>query len=334
MDKTRYLRDMMKFDDSVRAYTPSPFFWVGGLTMSLFPVLSVGGTQLCTDRFDAEEVLALFERERVTRANLYPHQLEAMLAHPGMETYDRSSLVDADARLLVGAARDQPHPPDELSIGVGMTETFGGYWWGRFDAPADGVVLRPGERRTPPLDVLHPGVELKVVDEAGAPVPDGGTGEICIRGVCVTPGLYKTPREEIFDADGWFHTGDLGEVDGKRVHFRGRMGEMIKTAGANVTPKEVVEALCAIDGVETAHVVALPDPVRGQVVAAAVVAEEGRTLDADAIRAELKNELSTFKVPAYIEFFHADEIPWTQSFKIRKGMLAEMIKERVASAER
>ena len=74
--------------------------------------------------------------------------------------------------------------------------------------------------------------------------------------------------------------------------------------------------------------------MRGQVVAAAVVPEEGRTLDAEAIRAEFKNELSTFKVPAYIEFFRADDIPWTQSFKIRKGMLAEMIRERVASAER
>ena len=72
MDKTRYLRDMMKFDDSVRAYTPSPFFWVGGLTMSLFPVLGIGGTQLCTDRFDAEEVLELFERARHARQPLSP----------------------------------------------------------------------------------------------------------------------------------------------------------------------------------------------------------------------------------------------------------------------
>jgi fatty-acyl-CoA synthase len=81
--------------------------------------------------------------------------------------------------------------------------------------------------------------------------------------------------------------------------------------------------------VETAHVVALPDPVRGQIVVAAVVPEKGRTLDAETIRDELKHELSTFKVPAHIEFFTADEIPWTQSFKIRKGALAELIKERM-----
>ena len=196
-------------------------------------------------------------------------------------------------------------------------------------------MLRPGERRTPPLDVLHPGVELKVVDEAGAPVPDGGTGEICIRGVCVTPGLYKTPP------GGDLRRRRIGSTPvtsarwtGERVHFHGRMGEMIKTAGANVTPKEVVEALWPIDGVATAHVVALPDPFAVRWWRRPSCRRRDARSTPMRSDAELKNELSTFEVPAYIEFFRADNIPWTQSFKIRRGMLAEMIKERVASTGR
>ena len=103
-----------------------------------------------------------------------------------------------------------------------------------------------------------------------------------LRGACVTGGLYKVGREPTFDVDGWFHTGDEGEVDGWRVHFRGRLGDMIKTAGANVAPAEVVVALRQLDGVHEAYVMGLADPVRGQVVAAAVVPEHGAVLDAEA----------------------------------------------------
>jgi acyl-CoA synthetase (AMP-forming)/AMP-acid ligase II len=145
-------------------------------------------------------------------------------------------------------------------------------------------------------------------------------------------GLYKVDRERSFDVDGWFHTGDQGEVDGWRVHFRGRLGDMIKTAGANVAPSEVVAVLREQDGVQEAYVLGLPDPERGQVVAAAVVPAPGRTLDADELRQVLRQQLSVFKVPAHVVFFAEDEIPWTASHKVRTGMLAEMVAERAGVA--
>jgi acyl-CoA synthetase (AMP-forming)/AMP-acid ligase II len=339
MAKTHHLRDMLGIDGSTRSYTASPFFWVGGLTMSLLPVLAAGGTQVCTDRFDAGEVLRLIEVERITRAVLYPHHLDAMLGHPDLGRYDRSSLRDADPRLQVGsaAADTAVPPPDALHIGLGMTETFGGYWWGRFDADptpraragARALALRPGERRTPPLDVMQPGVELKVVDDAGRPVADGERGEILIRGTCLTPGLHKLARAAQFDADGFYRTGDEGEVDGRRVHFRGRLGAMIKTAGANVAPDEVADALRTLDGVAEAYVVGLPDAVRGQVVAAAVVPRPGVSLDAERLRAALHERLSAFKVPVHIVFLAEDEVPWTASHKVRVSALAQLIEGRV-----
>ena len=212
-----------------------------------------------------------------------------------------------------------------------MTETFGGYWWGHPDPAGDQTPLRPGERRPPPLDFVQPGVELKVVDPSGRPVADGKRGRSSSGG-CLTPGLHKVPWSETFDADGYFHTGDQGEVDGARVRFAGRLGEMIETAGANVAPGEVADVLRSLDGVAEAYVVGLPDAVRGEVVAAAVVPEPDAVLDPAGLAATLRSRLSSFKVPAHIELFDEAEIPWTPSLKVRRGTLGQMITARLATA--
>jgi acyl-CoA synthetase (AMP-forming)/AMP-acid ligase II len=328
MDKTHYLREWMGVVDGVRSYIASPFFWVGGLTMSLLIVLDGGGTQYCTDRFRPGEVLALIESERIERVVLYPHHVKAILEHSDFACTDRSSLQEGDARLLPGdpTAGD----PDALRIGLGMTETFGGYWWGRQDSVPVDPQLR-SERRPPPFELGQPGVEIRVLDSAGESVGDGEIGEICLRGPSVTRGLHKVPRQAIIDTEGWFHTGDRARVDGHRLHFQGRFSDMIKTAGANVSPSEVVTALRQVEGVREAYVLGLSDPVRGQIVVAAVIAEDGRTFDADDLRRALRDDLSTFKVPSHIVFFGQEEIPWTPSHKVRLGRLAELLGERIGA---
>ena len=93
---------------------------------------------------------------------------------------------------------------------------------------------------------------------------------------------YKRSREECFDADGWFHTGDLVRTDDDGfVYFIGRRGAMIKTAGANVAPAEVEKAIAKVTGGAVAHVVGLPDPDRGQLVAAVIALEDGAEFDED-----------------------------------------------------
>jgi acyl-CoA synthetase (AMP-forming)/AMP-acid ligase II len=328
MEKTHYLREWLRVGDGIRSYTAAPFFWVGGLTMSLFVVLDGGGTQVCADRFVAGEVLALIEEERIERAVLYPHHIKALLEHPEFATRDRSSLRDADPKLLVPDGARETDPDDALLIGLGMTETFGGYWWGRPDPAMPGLRLR-GERRPPPLEVLQPWVELHVVDAAGRLVRDGEVGEICIRGASITRGLHKAARDEVFDTDGWFHTGDRARVDGTRLHFLGRLNDMIKTSGANVAPSEVATALRQLDAVREAYVLGLPDPVRGQVVVAAIVLEDGFSVTEEELRQGLRARLSTFKVPSAFVFLTEAEIPWTASFKVRYGQLAELLAERI-----
>lgn len=322
--RAAYLAERMQYRPGERTYTSHVLFWIGGLTMSFFTNIAAGGTSIWCERFDAGEVLELIEKEQVSRLVIYAHQVEQLLAHPDFAATDRSSLRYADRRLLDGVpGADDPTSlrgmvtPEGHRMALGMSETFGPFSWGS-----------GGANVIAPVQNVQPGLEIRVVDEDNRPVPDGARGEIVLRGRCVTPGYYRRPRSFGFDEDGWFHTGDRGEVEGDSIHFLGRMTEMIKTAGANVAPAEVTEAMLALDGVREVYVLPIPDAVRGEAVAAAVVLAEGTQLDAPAMRAALRKDLSPFKIPTTIAFLRSEEVPWTPTFKVRRHQLIEMILER------
>ncbi|RZM08122.1 MAG: hypothetical protein EOP68_12405, partial [Sphingomonas sp.] len=190
----------------------------------------------------------------------------------------------------------------------------------------------PGRPLCAPLDRFAPGYEVRVADERDRPVADGETGEIQVRGYPVTPGLHKMERADYFTADGYYHTGDLGLVEGNRIHFVGRNGDMIKTAGSNVSPAEVEMEMQALDGVHSAYVVGLPDQERGQLVVAAVVPREGATLDFDEVQKQLRGRLSAYKVPrAYVSISRAD-VPMLISNKVARRQIATMLAERLGRA--
>jgi acyl-CoA synthetase (AMP-forming)/AMP-acid ligase II len=129
---------------------------------------------------------------------------------------------------------------------------------------------------------------------------------------------HRCSREDSFDADGWFPTGDLVRLDADGfVYFVGRRGSMIKTAGANVSPAEVERAIATVTGGAVSHVVGIPDQERGELVAAAVVVEsDGRAFDEQGLRTALARELSAYKVPRRIVALHADQVPLLSSGKV------------------
>jgi len=225
-----------------------------------------------------------------------------------------SVLAEEDLKLI---AQAKPY------WGLGMTETLGPYSYGD-------VHRVPGRPVCAPLDHWAEGFEVRVVDEQGAPVPDGGIGEIQVRGPYVTPALHKMPREPYFTADGFLRTGDMGQVEGARVHFTGRNGDMIKTGSSNVSPAEVEMELQALDGVHHAYVLGLPDRERGQLLVAALVArDEAQTLDVTAIETQLRQRLSSYKVPrAYVQI-RRDEVPMLPSNKVARRELTALIAERL-----
>ncbi len=233
----------------------------------------------------------------------------------------RTSVGD---RGIIGSVnRDHsPLPNTNLRAGLGMSETFAMYSWG-YGPPLPEFPL------CTPLDFFETDYVVKVVDDDGKPVGDGETGQIIIRGPSVTKGLHKVDRTYAFDADGFYRTGDEGLVLGDQIIMLGRLGDMIKTSGANVAPAEVERELVSLPGVVSAHVVAVPDPRRGQVVGAALVMEAGADRDADAVREAIRARLSSYKVPRLVAFLDTlDEVPTTPSTKVRKRELGELIRDR------
>jgi acyl-CoA synthetase (AMP-forming)/AMP-acid ligase II len=132
-------------------------------------------------------------------------------------------------------------------------------------------------------------------------------------------------RHETFDPDGWFPTGDLVTVDADGFFYlRGRSSDMIKTAGANVSPREVEAAILDVAGL-TAHVVGVDDDVRGQVVAALVRAPDPASVDPDDLRARLRERLSAYKVPRRVLVVTDAEVPMMSSGKLDLRALKERL---------
>jgi acyl-CoA synthetase (AMP-forming)/AMP-acid ligase II len=208
---------------------------------------------------------------------------------------------------------------------LGMTETIGPY------AYAD-VLRVPGYPMCPPLDHIAERFEVRVVDSHGKPVADGERGEIQVRGYALTPGLHKVERSEYFEPDGFYRTGDMGEVHGGRILFVGRDGDMVKTANSNVSPAEVELEMQQLDGVHSAYVVGIPDAEKGQLLVAAVVAREGVSLDTERLRAELRQRLSSFKVPQAYVVIRREDVPVLHSNKVARREIEKLVAQRLGRA--
>jgi acyl-coenzyme A synthetase/AMP-(fatty) acid ligase len=305
-----------------RVWSPMPFFWVGGFVFSFLANTLAGATTLCEAVFDPERTLRFLERERATLAIGWPHFGKALAEHPSRGERDLSRLRGGNVPEIL-PPEICPREPDLRANALGMTETCGPHTWG-----GEG---RLPERLRGSFGTALPGVEHCVVDpDTGQPLPPGTPGEICVRGTSLMLGLHKVEREDTFTPDGFYRTGDGGHFDAEGVlWFRGRLGDFIKTGGANVTPSEVEQALAAQPEVKEAYVVGLSDPERGQVVAASVVLAPEARVGPDELLRRLRGELAAYKVPRHLFFDALKDLPFTDSGKIDKRGLARLLEERL-----
>jgi acyl-CoA synthetase (AMP-forming)/AMP-acid ligase II len=303
-----------------RIWTPMPLFWMGGVSYGLLAALQFGACTVFEESFDAGRTLALLERERVTLSIGWPHYIKALKEHPDFATRDLRSMRSGETR---DALRAPPRDPARHPNTLGMTETCGPHsgedmsielpepLWGSFGLPLEGF-------------------EHKIVDpKTGASLPPGEPGEIYVRGHSLMVGLYKQERAETFDPDGFYPTGDGGYIQHGRLFFTGRLGEMIKTGGANVSPRELENLLAEFPEVIEAYVVGVPDSARGETVAAALLLRPGQQLTAEEVTARLKPKLSAFKLPRLIRFYSEEALPRTGSGKIDKPRLRALLAQQV-----
>jgi acyl-CoA synthetase (AMP-forming)/AMP-acid ligase II len=314
------MRDLA--DDDV-LYTPMPLFWVGGFSFTLIAAMHAGATLVFEEQFEPGATLELIERERVTQVLGWPHMAKALVDHPSFPQRDLSSVRGGTlSALLPQAQQVVAEVPKANSLG--MTETLGPH---TFDSKDEALPV--GKEGSFGLSV--PGVEHKIVDPiTGEDLPVGQTGELWLRGYSLMLGLHKKERADTFTADGWYRTGDGGYFDADgHFYFTGRMGDLIKSSGMNITPRDVELALEALPGVVMAFVTGIDHPDRGQDVVAAVALRPGETLDAEEARKRLKEEMASYKVPRHVAVFSDQtELPWLDSGKIDRRRLTAMLSER------
>lgn len=313
-----------------RIWTPMPLCWVGGFAFTLLRALAVGGAFVTQGRMDAGVALGLLEREQVSCVSAWPSIGATLTGHPDYGSTDLSAL-----RLgTFYEGRSLEHRPADVGLAVtslGMSETGGPHTFWTLEDDLNGTT--EAYRGTFGHEV--PGVSHRIVDADGNDVDEGVTGEILVRGYSVMLGLHKRERSEVFDADGWLHTGDRGSFRDGWFFFTGRQGDLIKTKGANVAPAEVEKAIVAHPGVTGAYVFGVDHPDRGQDVVA-LVAVPGDDVEATLVDLStvLRDQLSSYKIPRHLFPVAPSDVPFLTSQKPDRLRLAELALQLTADAER
>ena len=318
-------------DEHSRLWTPMPLCWVGGFAFTLLRAMASGACFLTQALFEPAAALKMFEEERVTNVSAWPGIAKTLSEHPNFPDTDLSSLR-APTSFYDAMPPDRRPPDPGLAAGsLGMSETCGPH---TFWTPREDVAGVPEDYRGA-FGHEVPGTEHRIIDpDTGADMPPGEEGEVLVRGYNLMLGLYKRERSEVFDSDGWYHTGDRGYFRDGWFFFTGRQSDLIKTGGSNVAPAEVERSVLAYEEVKLAFVVGVPDEVHGQTVVALVVPWRGAGADAvdpEEIRRRLREELSSYKVPAQVLVIADEDVPWLVSQKVDRRALVSLAEKLLAS---
>lgn len=325
----RYVRIYALDRHPVRTWSANGLFWSGNFALTLGGTLACGGTLVLQRTFVPAEALKILQEEHVTLPYCWPHQWAQLEAVPGWEEADLSSFHFVDVE------RNLHRPQHSITTkwmdpraSYGATETFTLSTSFAVTAPRDLWEGNHGE----PL----PGNTVKIVDPGtGAILKRGETGEIAVKGPTLMLGYLGKTADESFDAEGFYRSGDGGYLDERgRLVFQGRINDIIKTGGANVSPVEIDWALGACPGVKACKTVGVPDAALGEMVVSLVVPEQGRTLTADEVVAHLKARLSSYKVPRKVLFVSAEDLNLTGSAKIKPAEARALAIRKLADLRR
>jgi acyl-CoA synthetase (AMP-forming)/AMP-acid ligase II len=307
------------FDADDLGLACGPLYHVGALDLTTTTLLAAGATVIVHRTFDAAAVVDELERSRVTTVWLAPAMVNAIMALPGIEQRDLSSV-----RVIINGGEKMPIPLIEriqrtfpsawFADAYGLTETVSGDTF----LDRDNLVTKLGSVGRPCLYL-----ELDVWDDEGRSVAPGERGEIVMRGPKVFKGYWRDPEATaVAFAGGWFHTGDIGVRDEDGYLFIvDRLKDMIVSGGENIAGSEVERVLYEHDAVLEAAVVARPDDRWGEVPVAFVARQPGAITTEDELIAHCQSQLAKFKVPKAITF--VDALPRNPSGKVLKRELRQ-----------
>lgn len=304
-------RKWLGVNDGVRSWSANGFFWSGNFGIGLGGTLSAGGTLVLQRTFQAEEALALMEAERVSFLFAWPHQWAQLVDAKNWLEVDLSALKFIDVNSPIARHPSVNTDYVESAHSYGNTETFTLSAAFPANTPKDIAGASHGQ----PVA----GNTIKIVDPlTGHTVPLGERGEIAVKGPTLMLGYIGIPLDETLDDEGFFRTGDGGFVDAQgRLFWEGRLNDIIKTGGANVSPVEIDNVIAQCPGVKVTKTVGVPDELLGELVVACIVPQDGVVLTADSVRNFVKERLASYKVPRRVLFFDENELDMTGSAKVK-----------------
>jgi fatty-acyl-CoA synthase len=310
--------------EKIRSWTANGFFWSGNWGMTLGSTLSTGGCIVLQPTFQAEDALRLMEQERVTKLIAWPHQWAQLEA--------ASNFLETDLSAMHYVPYDTPvgrHPSVKTDwidnrAAYGNTETF--------------TLITVYPSRTPDEvakgshGIPTPGSTIKIVDPlTGETMPIGERGEIAVKGPTLMLGYLGIPLDETLDADGFLRCGDGGYLDADgRLYWQGRINDIIKTGGANVSPVEIDDIIRECPGVKARQTVGVPDELLGELVVSCIVPHHGSDISEESVKAYAKERLASYKVPRRVLFFTEEELNLTGSAKIKTSDLRKLASDRLA----
>ncbi len=285
--------------------------------LNILTALRTGAWMRLHPRFDIDRMLHHIESDRITVEMAVAPIALAMAAHPGLESYDLSSL----RYIMWGATPVSPGVAETVTrrTGVGWVPAYG-----TTELPVIACNPLEGAR----LDAVGrpvPGVDLRVVSvETGEPVGPGEVGEIQARSMSLMAGYLPAEATAEAMCDGWYRTGDVGCLDsGGWLRITDRLKEMIKVRGFQVAPAEIETVLHGHPEVRDCAVFGVPDAINGEAIVAAVAARAD--LDREAVAADLfawvDQRLASYKRLSRVVF--VDDIPRLPSGKVQRRVLKE-----------
>lgn len=319
---------LLELEPGVRSWTPNGFFWSGNFAVLLGATLSVGGCVVLQGIFNATSALELLESESISYPFVWPHQMASLEESPAFLQTDLSALKYVDPAWCFAN-----NPTVSLtgwrypSNSFGCSETF--------TINCSYPSSTPAEIRGESHGVPMPGNTLRIVEPlTGEVVPQGERGEICIKGPTLMSGYLRVPLTESLDDEGFYRTGDGGCIDESgRLCWEGRLNDVIKTGGANVSPVEVDTVIKEFRGIKAANTVGVPHETLGELVVACIVAMEDQLIEEAVLMEFLKERLANYKLPRHVLFFKEEELSLTANAKIRVDALRELAIERIESGQ-
>ena len=310
----------------------APLFHVGALAYTAVMAMH-GGVHVPLATFDPDQMLRTIARDRVTHLAAVPTMLSRVIETPGFDSHDLSSL----RRVIYGASpisdsllrrAMQALPGAQFAQSYGQTETVTltilPPEWHALDGDKAGKLKCAG-RPTP-------GVDMKIIDDDGAPVPPVAFGEVVARSASIMPGYWNLP-EATADTirDGWIHTGDIGLLDEDGfLTLVDRKKDMIISGGENISSVEVEDALAAHSAVLECAVIGIADPDWGERVHAVVRLRDGMSVTTDDLIAHCRTRLAGYKCPRTLDIVTA-ALPLSGAGKVLKRELRADLNQQAAA---